>query len=366
MSYDQKTGLYSVVRAERGEASAFPAGYKIILINGIRQLVIDEEKRNAIKNSFELYANTTISVSGIQKMLSEDYGIVMARSNVARMLSNPFYYGLQLFRGQLHPHKYPPLISEELFDRVQEKKKKNTISLNHTKIKNFIYRRIVKCELCGTYLLSQVAKSNIYYFCSNKEKHPIKKYIEEREITNCLVNIYLKTLSQYADILIKHFNISKISFSDDATKFIIYAAYNAHSLFISRSHNDKVNIISTIFKEISVGETVKAELTPSFNDIIRLGIKPSVLISLFEDNDLIFNSDIEKIKGLIIQLGIIKADSSGCPPDYILSLAVNPISIEDLSTKLNIDMVQVRDIVTDLMFDNKIDEVMPGLWKTIV
>lgn len=36
------------------------------------------------------------------------------------MLTNPFYYGEMIVKGQVIPHIYEPLIDKSLFDKVQD------------------------------------------------------------------------------------------------------------------------------------------------------------------------------------------------------------------------------------------------------
>ena len=39
---------------------------------------------------------------------------------LARILVNPFYYGVMLFNGEHYEGCHPPLLSKALFDRVRE------------------------------------------------------------------------------------------------------------------------------------------------------------------------------------------------------------------------------------------------------
>ena len=39
---------------------------------------------------------------------------------VQHMLKNPFYYGVMRVKKKFYPHKYPPLITKDLWDRLQD------------------------------------------------------------------------------------------------------------------------------------------------------------------------------------------------------------------------------------------------------
>jgi site-specific DNA recombinase len=51
-------------------------------------------------------------------------GKAITTSQLDRFLDNPFYYGMMRVKGKLYPHKYPPLISESLFNQCQKIKHK--------------------------------------------------------------------------------------------------------------------------------------------------------------------------------------------------------------------------------------------------
>ena len=44
----------------------------------------------------------------------------IALSKVHDILANPFYIGLFRFKGEIYEGKHPPLITRELFKRVQD------------------------------------------------------------------------------------------------------------------------------------------------------------------------------------------------------------------------------------------------------
>jgi hypothetical protein len=55
----------------------------------------------------------------------------IGQSQVEQILKNPFYYGVMRYNGKLYPHKYPPIISKQLFDSVQGVNEKSCLELSH-------------------------------------------------------------------------------------------------------------------------------------------------------------------------------------------------------------------------------------------
>ena len=69
------------------------------------------------------------------------------------------------WKGKLRPHKYPPLITKDLFDRVQAKVsfKKKLVKYAG---KAYIYRGLLKCAHCGLSITPEMQKGYVYYHCA--------------------------------------------------------------------------------------------------------------------------------------------------------------------------------------------------------
>ena len=55
---------------------------------------------------------------GLRRANTKQQGIV-SQSQIMTMLTNPFYHGVMRYNGKEYPHKYQPLITKRLFDKVQ-------------------------------------------------------------------------------------------------------------------------------------------------------------------------------------------------------------------------------------------------------
>jgi hypothetical protein len=88
-----------------------PLGYKVI----DKKLVIDEDKKLLIQEIFQTFLNETISLN----KLSKKYNLSV--NGLKKVLKNFTYVGKIKFGGQVLEGKHAPLISNELFIKVQKK-----------------------------------------------------------------------------------------------------------------------------------------------------------------------------------------------------------------------------------------------------
>ena len=74
-------------------------------------------------------------------------GLTYYKSQVQRILSNPFYIGINRFNGKDYPGAQEPIISRELFERVQRKMhaKRPTRYRQH----NPVFKNLIDCSNCG-------------------------------------------------------------------------------------------------------------------------------------------------------------------------------------------------------------------------
>ena len=56
--------------------------------------------------------------------LAKDMKLTGSKSQVLRILHNPFYCGKFIVKGKVYSHNYPTVISETLFEEVQQTFKK--------------------------------------------------------------------------------------------------------------------------------------------------------------------------------------------------------------------------------------------------
>ncbi len=99
-------------------------------------------------------------------------------------------------KGELYPHKYEPLISKELFDKVQQVRLGYHKKLFKYAGKPFIFRGMIKCadEQCGCTITAETHKGHNYYSCTNyKRIHPKRVYVREEDLLSP-INEVLKNI----------------------------------------------------------------------------------------------------------------------------------------------------------------------------
>lgn len=168
-----------------------PIGYlNIEDEQGNKSIEIDPVRSSYIIRIFELYATGNHSMRQIKDEMNK-MGLKskskspkpVTVSMVNHILNNPFYYGMMRIKGELYPHKYPLLISKDLFDKAQEVSNKWHKKPFKYASKPFIFRGLIKCADCGCTITPETSKGHIYYSCTNyHKKHEKRLYVKESEL----------------------------------------------------------------------------------------------------------------------------------------------------------------------------------------
>ena len=113
---------------------------------------LDPQMGPLMREAFELYDGGNYSLKLLvttmkEKGLRTHFGRPLVKSQLHRLLSNPFYIGKMTWKGKLYDGKHEPLIGVELFERVQErmKRKKTPKYSKH----NPVFKGLMRCSECG-------------------------------------------------------------------------------------------------------------------------------------------------------------------------------------------------------------------------
>ncbi|MFA5080410.1 MAG: recombinase family protein [Candidatus Paceibacterota bacterium] len=148
-----------------------PLGYLNDKAN--RSIIVDDERAYYIRRCYNLYATGQYSLNNIVKILREEgfrsrAGKFIYVNRIHRILKDPFYYGF-MFRGNnLYKGNYEPIVSKELFDRVQEVF--NRASRPKQEKHFFHLRGLMICNKCGCVLTASQKRNHDYYYCTNGKK----------------------------------------------------------------------------------------------------------------------------------------------------------------------------------------------------
>ena len=190
-------------KLRRGEwPNQAPFGY----LNINKKIEVDKERAEYVQKAFQLFATGGYGYADIRKFFNQNKiynksGHELHLDKVKRILTDPFYYGVMKFCGELYEGKHPPLISKKLFDKCQD-----IVKLKSRKVKNnkhlFDFLGLVKCGECGGAITAEkhtkyYKRTNriveyIYYRCSKKKDVCSQKYIDKTEIEKQLRDVVLR------------------------------------------------------------------------------------------------------------------------------------------------------------------------------
>ena len=135
---------------------------------GNKDIEVDEIRSPFIIKMFELYASGNYSMRQIKEQLDK-VGLKskskdpkpLTISMVKHTLNNPFYYGIMRIKGELYPHKYPPLITKYLFDKAQAVSDGWHKKPFKYAAKPFVFRGMIKCADCGCTITPETSKATL-------------------------------------------------------------------------------------------------------------------------------------------------------------------------------------------------------------
>ncbi len=160
----------------------------------LKRIEIDPLMGPLVKELFEYCATGQYSLARLREitngwdLVGERSRKMLSKITIYRLLSNPFYYGAILWKGTaIEPEELPdgrhePLISRELYNKVQEELhgKRRPVK----KKKYYTYTNFIKCGVCGGNISGMTAKSITYYRCT---KCTGLQYIPETELEEQIV-----------------------------------------------------------------------------------------------------------------------------------------------------------------------------------
>lgn len=154
-----------------------------------KDIILDESRTFLIQEMFRLFSTGNYSVKTILEKMTKQ-GLLSYRnkklspSMIHKILTDKFYIGIMTSKGNEYPHKYPKIVSEALFNKVQGILTKRNKRTTKYASKPFIFRGMIKCADCGCSISPELKKGKyILYSCTNyKKKHPKKIYVNEKDL----------------------------------------------------------------------------------------------------------------------------------------------------------------------------------------
>ena len=162
-----------------------PVGYVNNLVS--HRIEPDPDRAPIIVKLFEWFASGEYSLKVLTKkavaagLTNRTGGGALARSRIHQVLQNPIYYGEFYWLGQLHEGLHKPLLSRDLYDRVQAV----FAAVNHPRHtkRRHAFAGLVTCGRCGCAFTAEIKKGQyVYYHCTGHRGPCGNTYVREEEL----------------------------------------------------------------------------------------------------------------------------------------------------------------------------------------
>ena len=159
-----------------------------------KTIAVDRKKSKIVRAAFELYAQNGSRLEDISRFLF-DNGIAtkaterwkssgerpLKKDQAKLILTNSFYYGHFRYAGEIYEGKHTPIITKELFDKVQKVLALRGKTQRATKQPQQLCG-LLKCGECGCSITAEVQKGHVYYHCTKKRGPCSGEYIREETL----------------------------------------------------------------------------------------------------------------------------------------------------------------------------------------
>jgi len=179
-----------------------------------KDIIVDPERSHFITKMFEMYSTGNYSLETIRKEvtnlgLRSINGYELSKSSIENLLKDSFYCGIAISKKYgPYPHKYPCLISRELFERCHAVRESRNLRPQKFATKEFIFKGLLTCNNCGCSMTPEIKtkKSGLvytYYSCTNSKGTCKREYVSEKAL---LEPIY-EVLDQFQGITLETQNM---------------------------------------------------------------------------------------------------------------------------------------------------------------
>ncbi len=161
----------------------------------LRTIEPDKDTFPKVKECLEAFATGNYTLTLLQRKmfslgLTGRNGKPLTLSSIGHILSNPFYYGHFLYRGELYEGTHQPMISKKVFDRIQEAMRENGKPRKNRDTKPFQFLGFARCGECGYAITAErkVKRSGrqyVYYRCTKKSRTQVcgqHQFLREDEL----------------------------------------------------------------------------------------------------------------------------------------------------------------------------------------
>ncbi|MBL7131051.1 MAG: recombinase family protein [Candidatus Omnitrophica bacterium] len=194
-------------RAQKGmwNGGFVPFGYKAVN----KRLVPDEEKFQRLKRIFEIFAERGSLAKTYQLLKDQriynDKGLPFSKPHLQSILRNIIYTGKLKYADKIYRGRHQPLISEDLFNRVQGFR---NVKVRKMRLyKDYVLGGLIKCAECDSHMTPCHTNKKIhgrkrhyyYYRCTKTFKRDWNSCNTRQVSANRLEDYILKNLDRISN-----------------------------------------------------------------------------------------------------------------------------------------------------------------------
>lgn len=200
-----------------------PLGYKSPNLNGEKKTepdVPDQPVFDLVRRAWHELATGAYTRAEIKRLMTA-WGVAprkggpLSSQSVDWLFHNPYYAGVLVdpWSGEEHGGKHVPMVSREVFARVQEVTKRRCRSFPHQRVRpEFPLRGLVRCSNCGRYLTGSFSRGRSrrypYYHCPNpkcgqRKSYPAGEFHKEFESFLCRIAPKQELVAKLGDLIIR-------------------------------------------------------------------------------------------------------------------------------------------------------------------
>jgi site-specific DNA recombinase len=174
----------------------------------VRTIAVDQERAPIIRWAFETYATGLYSLSDIVVLL-EARGLAtrptrrhgprpLTLCRVHRLLTNPYYAGYVRHQGHLYQGRHEPLVSQELYDKVQAVLVAHRHSGERDRKHQHYLKGTIRCGTCASQLVYSRNKGNggiyEYFVCPKHQRRQCPQGYQPADTVEAAIEAHYATV----------------------------------------------------------------------------------------------------------------------------------------------------------------------------
>ena len=293
-----------------------PPGYQTVTLDHKKIHILNIQTKDIMIDAFKTYLLPGQTIKTITEKLNKAglrtrHDKPYSKSHVARILSNPFYIGINRFNGVDYPGAQEKLISEKLFYKVQSKMSRG--QTKEFKKHHCPYQGLIRCLDCNSLVTWQLQKGRYYGLCRRLNDEcrcsPALKEENLEEAVKIALKQVISPSTSLIDWIIQKLvdlNVDQTKNNED-TKDALNRQIRHYQQMDDNLYDDKLAGIISIDKYQVKHQDFKSKIDKLNQEISNLDTKFNLeldykikLIELSQKADLIYQNGTADQKRLII------------------------------------------------------------------